>query len=372
MDDILLASQHINIIENIKDLIKKVYKATDMGEANHFLGLTIKRDRKMKILEMNQQNKVTEYLEQHGVTDSKNKETPLSVPLDNEPNGEISERITYQKIVGQLQYLGSTTRPDLTQAASALARYNSCPSKIHWNALRGTLKYLNGTRELTLQYRATEEKTNNQILITAFSDADYANNKETRRSRIRYAIMTMGALVAWQSKLQPTIATSTTEAEYQAAAATIKEALWMRNLVKQLLEPKTIKVEILIDNQSALRLLKNPQSVTQAKHIDVQHHFIRERAMREEIELMYCPTESMWADYLTKPIPAPKFKQCIQSLGMKLPEIMPSGSVGKNALSQKDSLIQGNTGEAPKVRDPLTRDGKTDADDNNDALIGSR
>ena len=47
-------------------------------------------------------------------------------------------------------------------------------------------------------------------------------------------------------------------------------------------------------------------------------------------------------------------------------------TVGKNALSQKDSLIQGNTGEAPKVRDPLTRDGKTDADDKNDALIGSR
>lgn len=160
--------------------------------------------------------------------------------------------------------------------------------------------------------------------------------------------MSMGALVAWQSKLQPTIAPSTTEAEYQVAATTIKETLWMRNLLKQLLEPKSIKVNILIDNQSALRLLKNPQSVTQAKHIDVQHHFIRERAMRKEIDMMYYPTESMWADYLTKPIPAPKFKECIQTLGMILPRIMPSGSVGKNGLSQENSPIQDKIGDPPK------------------------
>jgi len=370
VDDILIASQYISIIKNIKDLIKQEYKATDMGEANHFLGLTIKRNRKLRMLEMNQHSKISEYLEQHGITESKGKETPLSVPLDKEPNEEICEQTTYQKIVGQLQYLGATTRPDITQAASALARYNSCPSKMHWNAIRGTLKYLNGTKELTLEYRGTEECIQEHIQITAFSDADYANNKETRRSRTGYAIITMGALVAWQSKLQPTIATSTTEAEYQAAAATIKETLWIRNLLKQLMKPKDVKVNILIDNQSALRLLKNPQSVTQAKHIDVQHHFIRERAMREEVELMYCPTERMWADYLTKPIPAPKFKECIQNLGMTLPEIMPSGSVGKDTFSQKDSTIQDSTGEAPKTTHPGTRDGKPNVNDRSNALVG--
>lgn len=104
---------------------------------------------------MNQCNKIAEYLVQHRVLESKGRETPLSVPLESEPDGEIFEHTTYQKIVGQLQYLGSTTRPDITQAASALARYNSCPTKTHWNAIRGTLKYLNGTKELTLQYCGT-------------------------------------------------------------------------------------------------------------------------------------------------------------------------------------------------------------------------
>eukprot|EP00963_Diacronema_lutheri_P007771 scaffold671_cov394-Pavlova_lutheri.AAC.1 len=328
VDDILIASQQLNLIQSIKQLIQEKYRATDLGEAKHFLGIAIKRNRAERKLEMEQTNKVLEYLEQHGSLNSKGKEIPLSVPLETKTDEEISGQTIYQKIVGQLQYLGATTRPDLSQATSVLARFNSCPTTTHWKAIRGTLKYLNGTQQLTMQYCGTKEDTNQEVQITAYSDADYASNKENRRSRTGYAIMTMGALVSWQSKLQTTIATSTTEAEYQAASATIKETLWIRNLVKQLLEPTAVKVTIFIDNQSALRLLKNPQSVTQAKHIDVQHHFIRERAMREEIELTYCPTENMWADYLTKQVPAPKFKQCLENLGMILPPTMLSGSVG--------------------------------------------
>ena len=178
----------------------------------------------------------------------------------------------------------------------------------------------------------------------------------------------MGALISWQSKLQPTIATSTTEAEYQAAASTIKETLWIRNLLKQLLMPKLIKVKILIDNKSALSLLKNPQSVTQAKHIDVQHHFIRERAMREEVELNYCPTETMWADYLTKAVPAPKFRRCIKNLGLLLPYIMPSGSVERKGSLVPNQPDPRQTGDPPNKALPSSRDGKSDARDETDAL----
>ena len=151
VDDILLASHQIELINNIKQLIKGKYKATDMGEAKHFLGLTIKRNRTKRKLELDQKNKISEYLEEHGIKESKSKDTPLSVPLENKPQEEICDQAIYQKIVGQLQYLGVTTRPDLTQAASALARFNHCPTKTHWNAIRSTLKYLNGTKEMTME-----------------------------------------------------------------------------------------------------------------------------------------------------------------------------------------------------------------------------
>lgn len=212
-----------------------------------------------------------------------------------------------------------------------------------------------------MRYKGSAENPQ-EIHITAYSDADYAGNKECRRSRTGYAIIIMGGLIGWQSKLQPTIATSTTEAEYQAASAAIKETLWMRNLLKQLLEPKKITVTVMIDNQSTLRLLRNPQSVTQAKHIDVQHHFIRERAMRAEVNLVYCRTEEMWADYLTKQVPSEKFKNCIKNLGMITPQRELSGSVEKHGFNEVQFTPRGNW-DAPKPAVPACRDGESNEHD---------
>ena len=72
------------------------------------------------------------------------------------------------------------------------------------------------------------------------------------------------------------MAVSTTEAEYIAAAQTIEEALWLRGLLGDLgIVVNTFP--IMADNQSALKLLKNPVSSNRSKHIDVVYHFARER-----------------------------------------------------------------------------------------------
>eukprot|EP00963_Diacronema_lutheri_P013672 scaffold2671_cov455-Pavlova_lutheri.AAC.2 len=328
VDDILIASSDLTAIQTIKELIKSKYKITDMGEAQHFLGMTIQRDRLAKILTMHQENKVSNYIKEHRIEESRSQSIPLNVPLKEDQESEGIDHLQYQKICGQLQYLGGTTRPDISYAASALARHNNNPKKSHWNAMRGTLKYLNGSTKLMLVYEATSEKVAETINIVAYSDADYAGEHETRRSRTGYTVQVMGGLVAWQSKLQPTIAISTTEAEYQAATAAVKEVLWIKNYLMQLLKPEHITATIHMDNQSALRLIKNPQSVTRAKHIDVQHHFLRERAIRAEVNFVYCSTDQMWADYLTKRLPAEKFRTCIKRLGMKNPTCLKlSGSV---------------------------------------------
>ena len=197
---------------------------------------------------MDQISKVNEYLTENNVLDCKPNSIPLSVPLLDDDSEEAIEHNNYQKIVGQIQYLSGTTRPDIVHAASALARYNSCPKKAHWKALRGTLKYLKGSQNLKLTYKATNENPEEKLQVTIYSDADYAGDRNNRRSRTGYAIIVMGGLVSWQSKLQTTIATSTTEAEYQAAASAIKEGLWIRNFIQQLLATSQVKVTIHIDN----------------------------------------------------------------------------------------------------------------------------
>ena len=109
VDDILIASKSKELINEMKMLIKQHYKVTDLGEAKTFLGVTITRDRAKKIMKMDQTAKVKEYLEQHRVTECKPNARPLLVPLTSEDKEEIVAQTTYQKIVGQLEYLGGTT-----------------------------------------------------------------------------------------------------------------------------------------------------------------------------------------------------------------------------------------------------------------------
>ena len=100
-----------------------------------------------------------------------------------------------------------------------------------------------------------------------------------------------------------------------AAAATIKEALWLRKLLNDL-RLDTSSLAIKADSQSAIKLLKNPIVSNRSKHIDVLHHFARERVARGEVTFSYIRTDHMVADALTKPVPAAKFKFCTNAMGI--------------------------------------------------------
>ena len=102
-----------------------------------------------------------------------------------------------------------------------------------------------------------------------------------------------------------------------AAAYAIKEALWLRNLLTELgMEYKTI--DICADNQSAIKLLKNPVFSMRNKHIDVAYHFARERVARNDIAFTYIPTDKMVADVLTKPLPTKTFNFCRNAMGISM------------------------------------------------------
>jgi hypothetical protein len=112
-----------------------------------------------------------------------------------------------------------------------------------------------------------------------------------------------GRAISWSSKRQPTIALSTTEAEYMASTQATKEAIWMTKLMKELGYMKEKAMMIQCDNQGAISLTKNPTQHARTKHIDVQHHFVRERVENGEVTFEYCSTEYMVADVLTKTLP---------------------------------------------------------------------
>ena len=219
---------------------------------------------------------------------------------------------SYAEVVGSLLYLSVCTRPDIAQAVGAQARHVSKPTMRHWLALKGVLRYLAGTQDYGLVF------TGSKSSLEVYCDADYAGDPDTRRSTTGYVFIMYGGVVSWSSRLQPSVALSTAEAEYMAAATATKEALWLRILLKdQECQDETVNIKC--DNQGAIQLGKNPIASQRSKHIDVRYHFVREHVQSGDVIFKYCATQEMVADILTKPLPRAKFVFCREKMGvMKL------------------------------------------------------
>jgi len=143
--------------------------------------------------------------------------------------------------------------------------------------------------------------------IIGYSDADYAGDKESRKSTGGFVFLVGEGAISWSSKRQAVIAASTMEAEFIAATAAVKEGLWLKQLWITLGFDNTVP-HILLDNQAALALMKNPLTSQRAKHIDLVYKLIRERIKLGQITFEYVSTASMLADCLTKGLRAYRVK----------------------------------------------------------------
>ena len=101
-----------------------------------------------------------------------------------------------------------------------------------------------------------------------------------------------------------------------ASAAAAREGLWIKKLVKDLGIRVQGPIEISCDNQAALSLLKDPVSHARTKHIDIMHHFARERVMRKDLVFVYCASDKNIADVLTKPLTEARSARCLRGMGM--------------------------------------------------------
>jgi hypothetical protein len=140
--------------------------------------------------------------------------------------------------------------------------------------------------------------------------------EEDRRAITRYAFLIDGGTVSWTSKQQELIVLSTTEGEYVAATHAAKEALWLCSFISEIFGNTVESTTLFLDNQSAIALSKDHQYHARTKHIDIQYHFIRWVIENGSIRLIYCPTEDMIADTLTKPLLSVKAKHFAAKLGL--------------------------------------------------------
>jgi hypothetical protein len=217
--------------------------------------------------------------------------------------------IPYHEAVGSLMYASLGTRPDITYAVQAVSRFSKNPGLPHWDAVKRIFRYLKGTKELWLSYGGKGME------LTGYADAD-GNMAEDHHAISGYAFLLHGGTISWSTKRQEIISLSTTESEYVAATYAAKEALWLRSLLSQLFDTNLEATTLFSDNQSAIALTKDHQYHARTKHIDIRFHFIRWIVENGSLRLIYCPTDDMVADTLTKALPSPKVKHFARELGL--------------------------------------------------------
>jgi hypothetical protein len=239
------------------------------------------------------------------------------VPVDphvklQKGEGELEKNLPYREAVGSLMHLAIVSRPDITFAVNLVSRFLNCYKQVHWNAIKKIFKYLKDSKDYGLCYKNTTQPSE----VTGYSDADYANDPDSRRSVTGYVFLNSEAAVTWSSQRQQTIALSTTESEFMAACAATKEAIWIKLLLSDIGEYKQHMLCLHLDNQSAISVIKNVNFHKRCKHIDVKYHFIKEKYHQKIIALKHVSSENQFADIFTKALAKDKFHFLRSKLGM--------------------------------------------------------
>jgi hypothetical protein len=316
VDDQLLVGPDLTTLQAVIALLAAQFDLTDMGDASFYVGvdLVITPGR----VALSQQRYIADLLQRFPSPSQRTR--PVMVPgkVRSADTSMLLPRpcLLFPQIIGSLLYLAVWTRPDISNATQKLSRVLVCPTEDDLTAAYRILDYLEHTQDLQLVYSAAAADP----LFEAFCDSDYASDALSvppRRSTSGSVVFMAGGPVSWASKTQQSVAGSTMEAEYMAANITAREALWMRHLLPELGFPVTGALAIQCDNEAGIALVKNPMCTAKAKHIDIIHHFVRERVLSGELSIQYVAGEKNVADIFTKPLEWPAFSVHRQRLLQK-------------------------------------------------------
>ncbi|KAI2505530.1 hypothetical protein MHU86_8866 [Fragilaria crotonensis] len=248
-----------------------------------------------------------------------------SAPANGSPEHALVESaagFSYRSVLGALIYAYVVARPDIGYAVTTLARFSDRPTKIHYDALRRVARYLRMTKSWgliywrrtllpglpagTFQPLASDPslpsfpEPAHPTLLAGYVDAAHATDLITRRSITGLVFMFCGGPIAYKSKIQPTVSTSSTEAEFLAAVHAAKIAKYLRSILSELGYAQPGPTTLYEDNAAAILMINASRPTPRSRHIDIQHFAIQEWKANREILLEHIPGIINSADSLTK------------------------------------------------------------------------
>nr|GEY63677.1 putative ribonuclease H-like domain-containing protein [Tanacetum cinerariifolium] len=219
LDDIIFGSSNPQLCREFEALMHEKFQMSAMGELNFFLGLQVLQ--KEDGIFLSQDKYVGDILKKFGYSDVRSLNTPMDKknPWGKDGTGKDVDLHLYRSMIGSLMYL-TASRPDIMFAVYTYARHQVTPKECHLHAVKRIFRYLKGHPKLGLWY-----PKDSLFDLVAFLDSDYGGATQDRKSNSGGCQFSGRRLISWQCKKQTIVATSTTEAEYVAAASCCGQVL---------------------------------------------------------------------------------------------------------------------------------------------------
>jgi hypothetical protein len=248
-------------------------------------------------------------------------------PLDPSEHSRLDNtRFRYHAEIGELIWPMITTRPELSYPVVKLSKFATSPATIHYDAVYGIFQYLSGTRDDGITYTRPEPMTSGPVLkhtplrsqpsdridehiptdnlttLYGYSDADWAMDIRHRRSISGMVFFLAGAVVAWKTRVQPTVVLSTSESELLAASDTGRLGLFIRAVLIELLQPQHSATTVYEDNDACRMVADSTAPTRQMRHIAIRDFALQDWTERNLISLTACASNANASDMFTKQV----------------------------------------------------------------------
>jgi len=349
VDDFSVAAENEIICNKVIEEVSKHLKAPlkNLGQVNRFNGVEVEQTK--YFIKIHNLQYIEKILTRHGWLHDNYKYPKLPVPMrsDNKyifelenakgPDTdrdrltlEVKMKFNYRQALGEILYAMVTCRPDLSISVTKLSQYSQNPAEVHYVALKNVFRYLRSTRKDGLVFwrnsplNHIEIKTINlpimysdpiiqQELIknepsmendklTAYVDSDWAGDTSHRRSVTGMAVLFAGAVIAYKSRIQKTVALSSTEAEFTAACDAGKTILYLRTILEEMGIEQYEATILFEDNQGALLMANAQQPTRRTRHLETATFALQDWVARDLLQLVYRASDKNSSDGLTKPL----------------------------------------------------------------------
>ena len=341
VDDIAIAAPTKEIAEEIIQIIGKSVHIEGNDLLIKFNGVEVEQSR--EYIRIHCSKYISNVLTKHGwdtiLQDDHSLKEPIpatmfkQIDLDQGPPEKTPEAIalekqfgfSYRSLLGELMYSYVICRLDIGYILTKLSQFSQAPAAIHYSCLKRITLYLRETKEWGIVYWRPNHfdvlpvgtfqpiEVNDPTLppfpssadplqLVGYVDASHATDIKTRRSITGFILTLCGGAICYRSKVQTSVATSSTESEFVAAVTASKAVLYLRSVMKQLGCEQLTPTPMYEDNEAAIMMINASKPTVRARHIDIQHFAIQEWKLRGDIIFFHIPGVINMSDAMTKAV----------------------------------------------------------------------